>query len=63
MDGFFVEFDGSDQVILIQVFKEIGSIGTITERDVPFFHNTREWIVELIFTNEDGVEFRIEVFG
>lgn len=59
--SYFVETDRRYKVFSIQVFEVIGSVGSITEGDLPFFQLTRELIVELIFTHVDSHEFSVEV--
>jgi len=48
-------------VFINQIFKEISSVGTFTERNVPFSHHTREVLLSNISGEDEGVEIRIEM--
>jgi len=39
----------------------LGSVGTVTERNLEFLHDTRERVVELIFTDKDAIVVSIEM--
>jgi hypothetical protein len=58
-----VESNRSDDMFVIKIFEPLSSISSITERDVEFFHNTWERIIPSIFTDEDRVVVRIEMFS
>lgn len=61
MSNFVIKSDGSNQVISDQIIEVINSVGTVTERNLPSFHDTWEWVIPLIFTDDDTVVIRVEV--